>query len=272
MKRNSLSWLPLLSALSLLLLLAACGAPTPQVASTPGNSGGMGMGMGMGAASGMMERHRAQVPAPYGGLSSPVKADAESLARGAVVFTANCATCHGDGGMGDGPAGVSLNPVPAAVAHTSQMMGDDYLFWRISEGGVSFTTAMPVWKEALTEQQRWDVINYVRALGRGDVTPGQAVGGAAYNPQAEAARRAEVLAQSVAKGLITQAQADNFAAVHDALEAHMASDTHEAGSGNPAERQAAVLAELVQAGVITQAQADMFSTTHDLLHTAGLIE
>ncbi|MFZ1266569.1 MAG: cytochrome c [Anaerolineae bacterium] len=271
MNRISFSRLSLLSVLSL-LLLAACSAPAPQVASTPGNSAGMGMGMGMGMASGMMERHRAQVPAPYAGLSSPVKADAESLTRGAAVFTANCATCHGDGGMGDGPAGVSLNPVPAAVAHTSQMMGDDYLFWRISEGGVSFTTAMPVWKEALTEQQRWDVINYVRALGRGDVKPGQAVGGAAYDPQAEAAQRAEVLAQSVAKGQITQAQADNFTIVHAALEDHMAASQHDSGSGNPAERQAAVLAELVQDGAITQAQADMFSKTHDLLHAAGLIE
>lgn len=270
MKRISLGWFPLLSALSLLLLLAACGAPAPQVAATPGSSHGMGMGMG--AASGMMERHRAQVPAPYAGRSSPVKTDADSLARGAAVFTANCATCHGDGGMGDGPAGASLNPAPAAVAHTSQMMGDDYLFWRISEGGAPFTTAMPVWREVLTEQERWDVINYVRALGRGDVTPGQAVGGAAYDPQAEAAQRAEVLAQSVAKGQITQAQADNFTIVHAALEDHMAASPHDSGSGNPAERQAAVLTEMVQAGTITQAQADMFSKTHDLLHAAGLIE
>ncbi|MFZ1594694.1 MAG: hypothetical protein WAW26_02475, partial [Anaerolineae bacterium] len=80
MNRISFSRLSLLSVLSL-LLLAACSAPAPQVASTPGNSAGMGMGMGM--ASGMMERHRAQVPAPYAGLSSPVKADAESLTRGA---------------------------------------------------------------------------------------------------------------------------------------------------------------------------------------------
>jgi hypothetical protein len=34
------------------------------------------------------------------------------------------------------------------------MMGDDHLFWRISEGGVPFNTAMPAWKDTLDEQAR----------------------------------------------------------------------------------------------------------------------
>ena len=68
--------------------------------------------------------------------------------------------------MGDGPTASALDPAPAAIAHTSQMSGDDYLFWRISEGGVPFETAMPVFK-ALEEQDRWDVIDYIRALGKG---------------------------------------------------------------------------------------------------------
>lgn len=272
MKRISLGWFPLLSALSLLLLLAACGAPAPQVAATPGSSHGMGMGMGMGAASGMMERHRAQVPAPYAGRSSPVKTDADSLARGAAVFTTNCATCHGDGGMGDGPGGASLNPAPAAVAHTSQMMGDDYLFWRISEGGAPFTTAMPVWREVLTEQERWDVINYVRALGKGDVAPVQAVGGAAYDAQVEVAQRTAMLAQAVAQNVITQADADTFQAVHQALDAYLAVNPRQAASGNPVEHQEALLAELVKAGTLIQAQAETFIAVHDKLHEAGLMQ
>jgi mono/diheme cytochrome c family protein len=47
------------------------------------------------------------------------------------------------------------------------MMGeinDAYLFWRVSEGGVMapFNSAMPAWKGALSETQRWQVVNYLR--------------------------------------------------------------------------------------------------------------
>ena len=34
------------------------------------------------------------------------------IARGREVFRANCASCHGDNGQGDGPAGLVLNPKP----------------------------------------------------------------------------------------------------------------------------------------------------------------
>jgi mono/diheme cytochrome c family protein len=34
------------------------------------------------------------------------------IARGREIFKANCASCHGDNGMGDGPAGLVLNPRP----------------------------------------------------------------------------------------------------------------------------------------------------------------
>ncbi len=165
-----------------------------------GQGGGMGMGKGMGGPNNQMRnRHHAQVPDDYAGLSSPVAADEESLERGAEIYTTLCATCHGDGGMGDGPAGASLEPPAASVAHTSQMMRDDYLFWRISEGGVSFQTAMPSFKASLDEQGRWDVINYMRALGQGQVQPGRGMGGAMFDPAEQAARQDEMLQQAVAE-------------------------------------------------------------------------
>lgn len=51
------------------------------------------------------------------------------------------------------------------------MLSDDYLFYRISEGGnvAPFNSAMPAWKEILTETERWDVINYTRSLGGEDM-------------------------------------------------------------------------------------------------------
>lgn len=226
----------------------------------------------MGMGSGMHARHSAPIPDKYTGLINPVSADEESLERGAILYAANCAVCHGDGGMGDGPTAVSLDPAPAPIAHTSQMMGDDYLFWRISEGGLPFNTAMPVWKESFDEQARWDVINYVRALGKGQVQPGSGMGGAMFDPTVEAAQRAEMLAQAVAQNIITQAEASTFNTVHAALNDYRAAHPPASDGNSPAERQVAMLTELVKSGAITQAQSDTFLDIHNRLIEAGLMQ
>ena len=92
------------------------------------------MGGGM-MGGGMHHAHHAEIPDEYAGLSNPVAADDASIQRGGEIFAASCAVCHGDGGMGDGPAAASLDPPVMPIAHTSQMLSDAYLFWRISEGG-----------------------------------------------------------------------------------------------------------------------------------------
>ncbi len=161
--------LPLTTILLILAtLLIACGAET-ETENRPGRGMGPGMGPGMdsmGPDGGMMQRHQADLPAAYEGMTNPVDATEESLARGQEIYTTHCQSCHGADGMGAGPAGENLDPPPASIAHTSQMLGDDYLFWRISEGGAMepFNSAMPAWKQTLSEQERWHVINYIRSL------------------------------------------------------------------------------------------------------------
>lgn len=226
--------------------------------------------MGMGN-DGMMNRHHAQIPAEYVGLKNPVPSDESSLARGADLYAANCASCHGDGGMGDGPAGSTLDPVPAPVAHTSQMMADDYLYWRISEGGTAFSTSMPPWN-FLDEQARWDMVNYIRALGAGTVKPDQGMGGVAYDPTAQAAHQAEILAEAVEQGVVTQAEADLFATVHDAMEQYRIAHPELVNSGeNATEREAAILSALEAEGIVTKEQAEAFPIIHDRLGNAGLM-
>lgn len=79
-----------------------------------------------------------------------------------------CAACHGDSGHGDGPVAAELNPPPPnltgrhANAHTA---GD--LFWWLSHG-VKPTSAMPGFSQSLREEERWDLINYLRALSSGE--------------------------------------------------------------------------------------------------------
>lgn len=221
----------------------------------------------------MMRFHHAEIPDEYAGMTNPIVADAESLARGQEAYQAYCTTCHGDGGMGDGPTGKTLDPAPAPIAHTSQMLGDDYLFWRISEGGTHFATAMPAWETALDEETRWDLINYVRTLGTGEMGQGMGrMNGAQFDPAAEAARHAEMAAAGVEQGVISQDEADTFLTVHAAMDAYLAANPDQRGTGNMVDRQTATLAALVEAGTISQEDADIFATVHDQLIEAGLMQ
>lgn len=229
-----------------------------------GGMGNGGMGIGNGGNSTMMSMHHAEIPTAYAGLTNPVAVDAASLTRGEDAYALYCTSCHGESGMGDGVAGAALDPAPAAIARTSQMLGDDYLYWRISEGGSHFTTAMPAWDAALDEQTRWDLINYMRALGDGTV-------GMGMDPAAEAAMHAEMVAAGVDAGVITAADGELFLTVHDALDAEMA-DQRGTGAGPMMNQQAAVLATMVEADTVTQVEADTFISVRDALLNAGLMQ
>ena len=82
-----------------------------------------------------------------------------------AIYQIQCESCHGEFGLGDGVAGINLDPAPAPVGRTSLMLSDGYLFWRITEGGVPFGTTMPSFESILDDNQRWDVINHLRYLG-----------------------------------------------------------------------------------------------------------
>ncbi len=99
------------------------------------------------------------VPAAYAGKTMPASADASA---GKEVFTVNCESCHGPQGHGDGPAAASLDPKPRNLPQFVQLVGDDYLFWRVSEGVPG--TSMVAWSNVLSEEDIWNVIAYVRTL------------------------------------------------------------------------------------------------------------
>jgi mono/diheme cytochrome c family protein len=241
-----------------------------------GEAGGAGFGpmMGGGESNITMNMHHSSVPEPYAGLVSPVSSDdAESIARGQEVYRVHCAECHGDGGMGDGQTGEQLSTKPAMIAHTSQMMGDSYLFWRVNEGGVDVGTGMPTFKEKLSEEEIWDAINYVRALGAGTAMPaGDGMGGAMYDPEFENAQHEAMVNDAMDKDLIDQAQADNFLLVHEALNTYVLENDLRAGAQSIDDMQPEIFAALVEAGTLTQAQVDSFNEVHQLMLNEGVMK
>jgi mono/diheme cytochrome c family protein len=264
----------LLFLTGLLFLLAACGSAEAEPSAASANeesSGFLGMGNGMGG--GMMARHHATIPDEYAGLSNPIPADDASIERGGEIYATNCATCHGDGGVGDGPAGASLDPAPANIAHTSQQLGDDYFFWRITEGGAEepFNSTMIAWGSILDEDARWDVINYVQALGDGTVIPEKHMGGETLDPEVEAQKQADMLADAVEQNILTQEEADTFALVHADIDEHMA-EMGDHAMGGADEMMTVILSLLVSDGKITQEQSDMFVDAHDRLGSSGLMQ
>ncbi|MGE5445323.1 MAG: c-type cytochrome, partial [Ignavibacteriales bacterium] len=86
-------------------------------------------------------------------------------ARGREVFAAKCTPCHGQTGHGDGPGAASLQPKPRNLSDTYiSALNDDLLFKAISEGGAAMgkSPAMPSWKFALSEDDIWNVIAYIK--------------------------------------------------------------------------------------------------------------
>ena len=176
--------------------------------------------------------------------------------------------------MGDGPAAAGLDPAPAPIAHSSQMLSDDYLYWRISEGGAMepFNSTMISWKDVLDEDARWDVINYVQALGSGQEMPRQGMGGAAFDPEIEAEKQAAMLAEAIAQGAITKEEATTFEDAHEMVDGKMIQYRDASMSGSMDDMMADVLADLVASGDLTQAQADTFAAVHDRLAELGLMQ
>jgi mono/diheme cytochrome c family protein len=109
---------------------------------------------------------RNQIPADYANLTNKFAGNADAVAAGKEIFTANCVTCHGDKGLGDGPAGASLDPKPANLQNASQAAGDTYMHWVISEGGAAagFSPSMASYKGTLSDDDIWKVITYIKTL------------------------------------------------------------------------------------------------------------
>ena len=102
------------------------------------------------------------------GLIPPSASWAQNQAEGKKLYVIYCATCHGEGGKGDGAAGASLPARPADHTNGIAMnqLSDKFLIDIISKGGaaVEKSTFMPAWGGALNEKQIRDLVSYIRSI------------------------------------------------------------------------------------------------------------
>src|SRR2546428_14026409 len=104
-------------------------------------------------------------------LCAPCSLRAQDTTAGKKVYVKWCTGCHGDGGAGDGPAASHMLPRPRdftgaiykiRTTASGQLPTDqDVLRW-IDEGLPG--TAMPAWKDRLSERERRDVLAYLKTF------------------------------------------------------------------------------------------------------------
>ena len=113
-----------------------------------------------------VETERPPPPREFESLQNLFSGDRETASKGRAIYEANCVSCHGPTGKGDGPAGGALETKPLNLAANQFALSDGYLYWRISEGGMiePFASMMPAWRGLLREEQIWEVITYLRTL------------------------------------------------------------------------------------------------------------
>ncbi|MBI4927690.1 MAG: cytochrome c [Anaerolineae bacterium] len=138
------SWLLVVSILALsAILLAACS----------GGGGGETI-------------TRQDPPADYAGKTNPVAGDQAAIDAGKALYETNCLSCHGEKGLGDGPAGASLDPHPGNLQAASKDASEAYLYWVVDAGGTAAgrSASMASYNGVLSEEEIWQILAYVKTL------------------------------------------------------------------------------------------------------------
>jgi len=125
------------------------------------------------------------IPHEYSTAENTVGYTVRAIVEGGPLYQTHCQKCHGVMGLGNGDLAFSLKPSPALLAYMVQqpVAVDQYLLWSIADGGKQFGTAMPAFKNRLSQEQIFQIVAYLRAgfpdLEDGEKPPSQGGPGAA---------------------------------------------------------------------------------------------
>ena len=99
---------------------------------------------------------------PATDVTNPIPNTVTSVTRGAELYQANCAACHGVDARGGGPqAGTTpVRPPDLRSGHLSGHADGDIYYWITNglPGGIS------AWESTLSETDRWHLVNYLRSI------------------------------------------------------------------------------------------------------------
>jgi putative copper resistance protein D len=98
---------------------------------------------------------------------TPVPFDTISVANGAALFAANCVPCHGPQAKGNGVLAKTFTIPPVDLLtepHTAKHTAGDFFHW-LTHGIPG--TGMPAFADKLSEEDRWDLVNFLHATSRG---------------------------------------------------------------------------------------------------------
>jgi len=104
------------------------------------------------------------VPIASRELANPVTATKTSLIKGAKIYTEYCTECHGENGKGKGTKSnveyslQSILKIPSQPGNVP--LSDGELYWKITHG----IGKMPSFAGVLNDEERWLMVNHIRAL------------------------------------------------------------------------------------------------------------
>jgi mono/diheme cytochrome c family protein len=106
----------------------------------------------------------APVPSEAAKITNPVKPTAESIAAGKKYYGYDCAMCHGESGDGKGEVAVAegYNLKDFRDPETLKNKTDGEMFYILKKGHGK----MPAEPVRVTENELWNLVNYVRSLAK----------------------------------------------------------------------------------------------------------
>ncbi len=93
---------------------------------------------------------------------NPIPPTQASVDAGRALYDDNCQICHGERGLGDGPAAPGMEPPPADLIIHVPLHPDLALFEFVRDGLPG--SAMPPMSGKLSDDEIWHVVNYIRTL------------------------------------------------------------------------------------------------------------
>jgi len=146
-------------------------------------------------------------------VALPVHAAPGDAENGEKVYNKRCVWCHGEEGDADTAAAELLIPSPrdfteGIYKYITSPFGEDFpkdadIFRMISDGMPG--TDMPGWADILTEQERWDLVAYLKAFAELEEEP---------EPNIDYGTEIKTSAESIARGKELFLDGDRCAECH----------------------------------------------------------